>query len=193
MTRSSRGNCKTSKLTPSKLNTKSTTTETAPSNNHTSPNQLSNSSEKDLFDKQQKDIDYLVKRVRYLESKISEPEGCLFVTQRVNSLLEAKIDCQEQYSRRPCLVINGMSEPADDENDLDKVAETLARESDISKGIIIKNIDKTHPIRKTEKKGLQRRIVKFTSDSFKEEVFKKHIKILKKSLKTKRKKNNQLK
>ena len=166
MTRSSRGNCKTSKLTPSKLNTKRTTTETAPSNNHTSPNQLSNSSEKDLFDKQQKDIDYLVKRVRYLENKISEPEGCLFVTQRVNSLLEAKIDCQEQYSRRPCLVIYRMNEPADDKNNLDKVAETLARESDISKDIIIKNIDKTHPIGKTDEKGLQRRIIKFTSRQF---------------------------
>ena len=80
-----------------------------------------------------------------------------------------------------------MNEPADDENDLDKVAETLARESDISKDIIIKNIDKTHPIGKTDEKGLQRRIVKFTSDSFKEKVYKKQ---KKKSLKTKRKKNN---
>ena len=67
-----------------------------------------------------------------------------------------------------------MNKPADNENNLDKVAETLARESNISKGIIIKNIDKTHLISKTDEKGLQRRIVKFTSDSFKEQVFKKH-------------------
>ena len=40
--------------------------------------------------------------------------------------------------------------------------------------IIRKNIDKTHPISKTDEKGQQRRIVKFTSDSFKEKVFKKH-------------------
>ena len=124
-----------------------------------------------------------------MEGKISELEGCLFVTQWVNSLLEAKIDCQEQYSRRPCLVINGINEPADDENDLDNVAETLAKESDISKDIIIKNIDKTHLIGKTDEKGLQRRTVKFTSSSFKEKVFKKPKKnIKKKSLKTKRKK-----
>ena len=129
----------------------------------------------------------------YLEGKISELEGCLFVTQRVISLLEAKIDCQEQYSRRPCLVINGMNEPADDENDFKKVAETLARESDISKVIIIKNIDKSHPLGKTDEKGLQRRIVKFTSDSFKKKVFEKHKKNFKKSMKTKRKKNNQSK
>ena len=155
--------------------TKRTTTETTPSNNnHPSPNQLSNSSEKNLFEKQQKDIDYLVKKVRYFEGKISEVESCLFVTQWVNSLLEVKIDCQEQYSRRACLVISGMNEPGGDENDLDKVSETLTLESEIRKDIIIKNIDKTHPIGKTDEKGLQRRMVKFTSDSFKEKVFKKH-------------------
>ena len=67
-----------------------------------------------------------------------------------------------------------MNKPADIKNNLDKVARTLARESNISKGIIIKNIDKTHPISKTDEKRLQRRIVKFTSDSFKEQVFKEH-------------------
>ena len=82
-----------------------------------------------------------------------------------------------------------MNKPADDENDLDKVAETLARESNISKDIIIKYIDKTHPIGKTDEKGLQCRIVKLTSDSFKEKVFKKQKKKIKKiSLKTKKKK-----
>ena len=59
-----------------------------------------------------------------------------------------------------------MNETVDDKNDLDKVAETLERESDISKDIIIKNIDKTHPIGKTDEKGLQRRIIKFTSRQF---------------------------
>ena len=49
MTRSSRSNYKTSKLTPTKMDIKRTTTETIPSNNHTSPNQLSNSSEKKPF------------------------------------------------------------------------------------------------------------------------------------------------
>ena len=35
-----------------------------------------------------------------------------------------------------------MNEPGDDENDLDKVAEALAKESDINKDIVIKNIEK---------------------------------------------------
>ena len=43
------------------------------------------------------------------------------------------IDAQEQYSRRPCLVINGMVKPgheegADDSDDVKEVIETLERE-----------------------------------------------------------------
>ena len=158
---------------PKWLTTKITTTETTPSNNHSSsPNHLGNSSDKSHLEKQQKDTDYLIKNVRYLEGKISEL-GCLFVTQWVNSLLEAKVDRQKQYSRRPCLVISGMNKSGDDQNNLDEVAETLARESDINKHIAIKNIDKTHSIGKIGKKDLQCRIIKFTSYSFKEKVFKK--------------------
>ena len=86
-----RSNCKTAKSTPTKMKTtERTATETTPSNNRTySPNRLSNSNNKSLLVKQQKDIDYLVKKVKYFEGKISELEGCLFVTQRFNSLLEA--------------------------------------------------------------------------------------------------------
>ena len=40
--------------------------------------------------------------------------------------LEAKIDCQEQYSGQPCLMINGMNKSGDKENDFQNVAETLA-------------------------------------------------------------------
>ena len=67
-----------------------------------------------------------------------------------------------------------MNEPDDDENNFNKVAETLARESDINSDIVIKKIDQTHPIGKINNKELQRKIVNFTSDSFKEKVFKKH-------------------
>ena len=71
------------------------------------------------------------------------------------------------------MVISGMNKSGDDENNLGEVAETLAGESDINKDISIKNIDKTHPIGKIGKKDLQCRIIKFTSYSFKEKVFKK--------------------
>ena len=73
-----------------------------------------------------------------------------------------------------------MNKPGEEENDFENVAETLARESDIHKDIVIRNINKTHPIGKIDDKSLQCRIVKFTSDSFKEKVFKKHKKNKKK-------------
>ena len=89
-------------------------------------------------------------------------------------MLGGKIDYQEQYSRQPSLVISEIKEPGDDKTDLDKIAESLARKHDINKHIVIKNIDKTHAIGKIDEKDLQRRIVKFTSESFKEKVFQKH-------------------
>ena len=185
MIRSSRSNCKTAKSTTTKIETtRRTATETTPSSNHTStPDHLSNSGNKSLLENEQKDIDYLIKKVRYLEGKIT-------VTQWDNSLLEAKSDCQEQYSRCPCLVIRKMNEPGDDESDLDKFTETLARESNINKDVVIKNIDKTHTIGKIDEKGLQCRIVKFTSDSFKKKYLK-NTRKTKKTTEDQKKNNNQ--
>ena len=82
-------------------------------------------------------------------------------------MLEAKTDCQEQYSRQACLVISRMKEPGNDESDLANLTKTPARESNLNKDIVIKNIDKTHPISKIDEKDLQYRIVKFTSTRFK--------------------------
>ena len=81
-----------------------------------------------------------------------------------------------------------MNEPGDEENDLENIAETLARENDIHKDIVIRNTDKTHPISTIDYIGLQCTIVKFTSDSFKEKVFKKHKKNKKKIIKDQKKK-----
>ena len=88
-------------------------------------------------------------------------------------------DAQEQYSRRPCLVINGMAKPghqevADNSDDVKQVIETLERECGISQDVIKNNLDKTHPIGRPDEYGKQLRIVKFTTDSFKETVFRKH-------------------
>ena len=88
-------------------------------------------------------------------------------------------DAQEQYSRRPCLVINGMAKPghqesADNSDDVKQVIETLERECGISQDVIKNNLDKTHPVGRPDKYGKQLRIVKFTMDSFKETVFRKH-------------------
>ena len=77
-------------------------------------------------------------------------ETQLLLTQNASKLLEKRLGGQEQYSRRPCLVVNDMMEPGkeDDHNsDSEKIITTLSKESGIQKDIIKENIYKfTHLI-----------------------------------------------
>ena len=108
-----------------------------------------------------------------LEGKRVELEGRIFVTQRVNSQLDNMIDRQYQYSRPPCLVVKGMREPStENDRDVDDFATILEKETGISKDIILANVDKTNSIGRVEN-GKQVRIVMFTSDHFKDVVYKK--------------------
>ena len=65
-------------------------------------------------------------------------------------------------------------EGADNSADVKQVINTLERECRISQDVIKNNLDKTHPTGQPDKYGKQLRIVKFTTDSFKETVFRKH-------------------
>ena len=65
-------------------------------------------------------------------------------------------------------------EGADNSDDESQVIETLERECGISPDVIKNNLDKTHPIGRPDEYGKQLRINKFTIDSFKETVFRKH-------------------
>ena len=80
-----------------------------------------------------------------MEGRISELESQIHVSQTVNSFLQTKIDNQEQYLRLPCLIINGLEEP-EDEDEIQKIATTIKEETGISWNAVIKNLDKTHPI-----------------------------------------------
>ena len=51
---------------------------------------------------------------------------------------------------------------------------TLSKESRIWKDVIKGNINKIHPLGKPDEEGRQLRIVKFTSDSFKETIYRRH-------------------
>ena len=145
---------------------------------------------KNLIEDQQKTIDKLMKRISTLEGKFHELEGRLLITRNVNRHLESMIDSQAQYSRRPCLVINGMAEPENESDDEKLILSRLKEETGIDEDVIQQNIDKIHPIGQPED-GKQRRIVKFTSDSFKERVFTKHKQRKKPTLKNKKKQINQ--
>ena len=80
------------------------------------------------------------------------------------------IDLQAQYYRRPSLMINRMAEPRNKSDDEKLILSGLKEKTGISEDVIQQNIGKIHPIGQPED-GKQRRIVKFTSDSFKERVF----------------------
>ena len=98
-------------------------------------------------------------KIHALEAKVYELEGRINITQTVNSHLQNMVDAQEQYSRRPCLVINcvakpGREEGADNSDDVKQVIETLERECGISQDNFKNNLDKTHSIGRPDECGL---------------------------------------
>ena len=88
--------------------------------------------------------------------RISELESQIHVTQTVNSL-QTKINNQEQYSRPPCLVINGLEEPGD-EDEIQKIGVTIEEETGISQNTVIKNLKKTGPIGQVDDAGKQKKL-----------------------------------
>ena len=85
-------------------------------------------------------------KVTLLEGKISELKGSNYIAKTINTLLEAKIDDQEQYSRRLCLVISVLTEPGL-RDEFQKVATTIEDKTGIACNIFITNIDKGNPIK----------------------------------------------
>ena len=71
------------------------------------------------------------------------------------------------------VLTDGLAQPGE-EDELQKVATTIEDETGITRNTVIRNIDKTHPIGQADENGKQKRIVKLTSDSFKEVVYRKH-------------------
>ena len=70
--------------------------------------------------------------VELLQGRISELESLIHVTRTVNSLLQTKIDNQEQhYSQRLCLVINELEEPGH-EDEIQKITATIKVETCIN-------------------------------------------------------------
>ena len=131
-----------------------------------------------LIEEQQKVITRMQEKIHALEAKVYRLEGQMNVTQTANSHLSNMVDAKEQYSRRPCLVVTGMAKPghkkgADNSDDLKQVMETLERKFEISQDVIKNNLAKMHAIGRPDVYGKQLRIVKFTTDSFKETIFRK--------------------
>ena len=137
-------------ITPTSSKTKTQSGSSSKSTTTPNTNKKATASPDDqgsIIEQQQQIIDKLLQRVNILEGKLSELEEKILVTQRVSNHFENMIYRQKQYSRSPCVVVNGMTEPsAKDDRDVDNIATTLEKETGIGKDIILTNIGKTHPI-----------------------------------------------
>ena len=56
--------------------------------------------------------------------------------------------------QQPCLVINGLEEPGD-EDEIQKIATNTKEETGTSQNTVIKNLDKIHPISQVDDAGKQ--------------------------------------
>ena len=121
------------------------------------------------------------------ESKISSLEqkvnsliilnAKLAIAKHVSTQLTEKIDDQEQYSRRPCLVFEGLNSVDDDNKNLSQEIVNIVRNELINIKISGDDIGKIHPMKKIKE---NRYIVKFTNHSMTETIYKHHKKLIKK-------------
>ena len=102
-----------------------------------------------------------------LDSQLAVPET-------VNNLLKKKADDLEAFSRRLCIHANGLQKDdhENNENLRKTVVENISSKTGISKDNIERSIDKLHRTGKYDQTTkTQPVIVKFTSHSFKEQVY----------------------
>ena len=153
-------------------------------------NHQTNKSE-DIIKKQQKIIEELMERVRRSEGTVSAMKGELAVVRNVNTLLSRQLDETDSYSQRSCMIVTGLRKPKNDKTNKDDALNVIsAKEAGIDENDFRKHVDKIHPIGGA-KNGNQARITKFTTHSFKEEVFLQHKRNKKIDSGKKKKKKNQ--
>ena len=106
----------------------------------------------------------------YEKERVEREEKKVSVLNKQVGDLDQKIEKQEQYSRRNCLLIHGVAENKDENTD-DVVLSIFKDEMDIE--IFTDDLDRTHRIGKTKDNNKHRRpiIVKFANHNDKHKVF----------------------
>ena len=115
----------------------------------------------EIFEEYQKDKKGKEEKNNNLEKKISD------MSSKIENL-EKSIDDQEQYSRRNCLVIHGISE-SDGENTDDIVINTVQDKMEIT--VFINDIDRTHRIGKKVAGKTRPIIVKLARYNMRRKIF----------------------
>ena len=117
-------------------------------------------------------LEELLKRTEKLEDKVAELESELIVTRNVNKLLSREVDDLQQYQRRACVILDGItpSEHETTEEITKKVKNVMVKNLNFSEEEVDIELDKCHRLGPT-RDGKQSTIVRFRSQVFKEKVY----------------------
>ena len=119
-------------------------------------------------------------KLGHFDSNIEVLESQLALANHVTDVLWKKLDDQEQYSHRPCLVIEGVrsrdneTEPSLTNSVIDIIKSDLQRPC-----VTINDVDKCHWIGPTDNDGKQNIIIKFIKHNTATKVFRERWKLSK--------------
>ena len=126
--------------------------------------------------KQTEVINILVNKIYSLDDNVKKLASQLLVSHNVSTILQTQLDDQEAYSRRPCMIISGMTKNKQDQEEEEKTLQEqvlqVLSETGIPKKEIEANIDKMHPLGKPSRNNSQPVIVRFKGHNFKERIYK---------------------
>ena len=111
-------------------------------------------SQRETIRKQNEKIKSLEQKLDHFASSIVVLESQLTVANHVTDVLQRKLDDQEQYSSRPCLVIEGIT-CRDNETEgsiTNSVIDIIASDLQLP-GVTINDVDKCHRIAPTDNDG----------------------------------------
>ena len=118
---------------------------------------------RETITKQNENITSLERKLGHFDSNIVVLESQLALANHVTDMLREKLDSQEQYSRRPCLVIEGIrSRDNETEASLTNSVIDIIKSDMQFPGVTINDVDKCHRIGLTDNDGKQNIIIKFT-------------------------------
>ena len=119
-----------------------------------------------------KTIKSLTARIDIPEKKVLELEGVLEVTRNANSLLEQEVDNLQQYQRRTCIIVDGITPVKDGtkEQITSKTKNFFIKNLGFEERKVNEELDKCHRLGKA-KDGKQSTIIRFKSHSFRASVY----------------------
>ena len=118
----------------------------------------------------EEDQSLFLKDTRCLKEKSVVLESHILLSQHVSSLLKRDMDDTNQYSRRQCLILTGITPSEDSENELETKARVQEALKNENLGEASNDVDRAHPVG-PRKDGKQSIIVKFRSFHRRTEVY----------------------